>query len=208
MQSMLHMGFGQTGQATSSSLLEGFNNCMSQCFISTSICDCFSHLNCTSCLITNHSFLNSFLECNTSSCLFRLDLTIACDGFHLVMFTNTWPLWNCEWHWHLLFVFCNRSIWSGRSHEGGIVKVLKFITSDNLLFACLEILLYQLKGDRPIFQLTCLELVEERECQGALNIPYQPQNTTVNNPNSGSLLFPMANRCIEDGTNWGHMNPP
>ncbi|CAK9881783.1 unnamed protein product [Sphagnum jensenii] len=27
MQSMLHMGFGQTGQATSSSLLEGFNNC-------------------------------------------------------------------------------------------------------------------------------------------------------------------------------------
>lgn len=88
LQSMLHMGFGQTGQATSSSLLEGFNNCMSQCFISTSICDCFSHLNCTSCLITNHSFLNnSFLECNTSSCLFRLDLTITCDGFHLVMFT-------------------------------------------------------------------------------------------------------------------------
>ncbi|CAM6033592.1 unnamed protein product [Sphagnum compactum] len=27
LQSMLHMGFGQTGQATSSSLLEGFNNC-------------------------------------------------------------------------------------------------------------------------------------------------------------------------------------
>ncbi|CAK9234922.1 unnamed protein product [Sphagnum troendelagicum] len=27
MQGMLHMGFGQTGQATSSSLLEGFNNC-------------------------------------------------------------------------------------------------------------------------------------------------------------------------------------
>ncbi len=88
------------------------------------------------------------------------------------------------------------------------MKVLKFITSDNLLFACLEILLYQLKGNGPIFQLPCLELVEERECEGALNIPYQPQNTTVNNPNSGSLLFPMANRCIEDGTNWGHMNPP
>jgi hypothetical protein len=141
LQSMLHMGFGQTGQATSSSLLEGFNNCMSQCFISTSICDCFSHLNCSSCLITNHSFLNNsflswgvgrqhkFMSIQTWS---HCRLWWVSYGYVY----NTWPLWNCEKHWHSLFFFCNRSIWTGRSHEGGIVKALNFIISDNL-FICL-----------------------------------------------------------------------
>jgi hypothetical protein len=207
------MGFGQTGQATSSSLLEGFNNCMSQCFISISICDCFSHLNCTSCLVSNHSFLNnSFLSWGVGRQHKFMSIQ-TWSHCHLWWVSygyvyNTWPLWNCERHWHSLFFFWNRSIWTSRSHEGGIVKALNFIISDIYLFAWLEILLYQLKGSSPIFQLMCLELVEERECQGALNIPYQPQNTTVNSPNSGSLLFPMVNRCIEDGTNWERINPP